>query len=242
MNTSRNTARIVGVLFIIGTVAGILALMSTGALREPDYLVNVSANESQIITGVLLVLVMGISLAPVPVLLFPILRRHSEPLALGYVVFRVLEVATYILTMMGMLLLLTLSQTYVQAGAPDPSSFRTFGTLLQVGTDVWVNNIRLIVFSMSVLILNYALYRSNLIPRWLSGWGLVAGVLHLVEGLLGMYGSLAALGAFGSLLFVPILIQEMVWAVWLIVKGFNPTAIASLMARTDTNPHADGGF
>ena len=226
MNTSRKTARIVGVLFIIGTVAGILSIFGTGALRQPDYLVSVSANETQIITGVLLVFVMGISLAPVPVLLFPILKRHSEPLALGYVVFRVFEFVTYILTIMGMLLLLTLSQIYVQAGAPDPSSFQTLGTLLQVGTDVWVNNIRLIVFSISVLILNYALYRSNLIPRWLSGWGLVAGVLHLVEGLLGMYGSLAALGVLGSLLFVPILIQEMVWAVWLIVKGFNPTAIA----------------
>lgn len=228
MNSSRNTARIVGVLFIIGTVAGILSLFTTAAVRQPDYLASGSANETQVITGALLVFVMGISLASAPVLLFPILRRHSEALALGYVVFRALEMVTYILTIMGVLLLLTLSQTYVQAGAPDPSSFQTFGTLLQVGTDVWVNNIRMIIFSVSVLILNYALYRTNLIPRWLSGWGLVAGILDLAAGLLGMYGSLAALGALGGLLSMPIFIQEMVWAAWLIVKGFNPTAIASL--------------
>lgn len=79
MNTNRKTAIIVGVLFIIGTAAGILSIFTTGALREPDYLINVSANETQIITGVLLVFIMGISLAPVPVLLFPILKNIVNP-------------------------------------------------------------------------------------------------------------------------------------------------------------------
>jgi hypothetical protein len=228
----RNSARIVGVLFIIGTVAGILSIFSIGALRDPDYLTAVSENENQIITGVFLVLIMGLALVPIPVILYPIFKKYNESLALAYIVFRLLEFVTYIGTILSILIRLTLSQAYVQATSPDVSIFLTFGTLLQ-GAEFWIDDIRLIVFSISALILNYVLYKSNLVPRWLSGFGLFAGTSHLVEGVLGMFNLLAALGILGSLLFVPILIQEMVYAVWLIAKGFNSTAIASLNAKTD---------
>ena len=98
MNTHKKTAIIVGVLFIIGTVAGILSVVFTGSiLDDPDYLIKVSANENQIIIGALFVLIMGFALAMVPVMMFPIFKKHNEALALGYVVFRgALETVTYI--------------------------------------------------------------------------------------------------------------------------------------------------
>jgi hypothetical protein len=229
----RNRARIVGVLFIIGTVSGILSVFTIGALRDPDYLTAVSANKTQIITGVFLVLIMGLALVPIPAILYPIFKKYNESLALAYIIFRLLEFVTYIGTILSILIRLTLSQAYVQATAPDVSIFLTFGTLLH-GAEFWINDIRLIVFSVSALILNYVLYKSKLVPRWLSGLGLFAGTSHLVEGVLGMYDLLAALGILGSLLFVPILIQEMVYAVWLIAKGFNQPAIASLNTKPDT--------
>lgn len=83
MNTNRKTAIIVGVLFIIGTVAGILSVVFTGAiLNAPDYLMKVSANENKIIIGALFVLVMGFALAMVPVMMFPIFKKHNEALAM----------------------------------------------------------------------------------------------------------------------------------------------------------------
>jgi len=89
MNTSRRTALIVGVLYIIGTIAGILSLVFTGPiLEEPDYLTRVSTNPNQIVIGALFVLTMGLALAMVPVMMFPILKRYNEALAVGYVVFR----------------------------------------------------------------------------------------------------------------------------------------------------------
>jgi hypothetical protein len=212
----RNSARIVGVLFIIGTVAGILSVFSTGPLRGPDYLINVSANETQIRTGAFLVLIMGL-------------------VALTYIVFRLLEFVTYIGSILSILLQLTLSQVYVQAAALDTSIFLAFGTLLQ-GAEVWIDHIRIIIFSLSALILNYVLYKSKLIPRWLSGMGLIGGTLHLAGGLLGMFDLLT--GMSGTVVFlafnVIIMVQEMVYAVWLIIKGFTSTAIASLNAKTDT--------
>ena len=228
MNSNRKTAIIVGVLFIIGTVAGSLGAVVSGPLQDPDYLVTVSANENQIMIGAFLVLIMGVALVPVPVMLFPILKKRKEALSLGYVVFRVLEGVTYIATIMSMLLLLTLSQEYVKAGAPDASYFQTLGTLL-LEAGVWVDYVRFIVFSLSALILNYVLYQLKLIPRWLSVFGLLGGTLHLVAGLLGMFGLLTSISPMVTFLafHACIMIQEMVFAVWLIVKGFNPSAIVS---------------
>ena len=96
--TYRKTAGTVGVLYIIGTVAGVLSVVFTGSiLGDPNYLVKVSANANQIITGALFVLIMGLALAMVPVVIFPILKKYNEVLALGYVVFRgALETVTYI--------------------------------------------------------------------------------------------------------------------------------------------------
>jgi hypothetical protein len=226
----RKTARIVGVLFIIGTVAGILSFIGVGPQGTPDYLVNVYANGNQVITGALLVLIMGVAIAPIPVMLFPILKKYNESLALGYVVFRVLEVATYIGIVVSWLLLLTLSQEYVLAGAPDASHYQTLGTLVKAVGE-WIDPILVIVFSISALILNYIFYRSKLVPRWLSGWGLFGATLHLAEGLLAVFG-FPDISVLGIPVYLPIGLQEMVYAVWLIVKGFNPSAINSLSAET----------
>jgi hypothetical protein len=88
----------VGVLYIIGTAAGVFSVMVTQpVLKAPDYLAQISANENPIILGALLVLTMGFALALVPVLLFPIFKKHNEVLSLGYVVFReALETVCYI--------------------------------------------------------------------------------------------------------------------------------------------------
>ena len=133
MNNNRKTAKVIGILFIIGTVAGILSVVFAGSiLNAPDYLIKISANENKIIIGALFVLVMGFVLAMVPVIMFPIFKKHNEALAIGYVVFRgALETITAITAAISWLLLLSLSQEYVKAVSPDTSYFQIFGTLLQ---------------------------------------------------------------------------------------------------------------
>lgn len=222
MSTSRKIAIVVGVLFIIGTASGIAGkLLAAPILHAPDYLVHASANENQVIIGALLVFVMGAAIALIPTVLFPVLKRHNESLALAYAVLRTLEVVTFLVAIPCWLLLLTLSEEYATAGAPDTPYFQAFGTLIQ-GAEGWNDRIMVIVFSLNALILNYILYRSRLIPRWISGWGLVGAALHLVEGSLGMmFGSIGVVSVLETLAFPGIALQEMVYAVWLIVKGFN---------------------
>jgi hypothetical protein len=234
MNTNRKTAIIVGVLYIIGTVAGILSVVfMTPILDDPDYLVKVSANENQILIGSLFVLTMGLALAMVPVMLFPIFKKFNEALALGYVVFRgALETVTYIAMVITQFFLIIVSQEYTAAGAPDASYFQTLGALLQKGHDSIIN-ILIIVFSLGALMLYYLFYRSNLIPRWISGWGFIAILLHLATGFLIMFHLMSGFSTINMVVNLPIALQEMVMAVWLIVKGFNPSAIASESAKTD---------
>ena len=132
MNTYRTNAIVAGVLYIIGTVAGILSLALSQPLRDArDPLAGAAANANQVIVAALCVLLMGLSLAMVPVVLYPVLRRHSEVLALGYVVFRgALETVTCFMTPIAWLLLVALGQSYVQAGAAAASGFQASGALL----------------------------------------------------------------------------------------------------------------
>ena len=229
MSNYRKTAVIVGVLYIIGTVAGILSVALSGPARdETRYLMDVSANPNQIVITALFVLLMGLALALVPVVLFPLLRKHNEVLALGYVVFRgALETALYIGMTVGWLMLIVLSMEYVKAGAPAASYFQTLGTLLLAGNEA-MSTVLIIVFSLNALMLYTIFYQSQLIPRWISVWGFIAILLHLTTAFLLLFGivessDMSTLMAFNFL----ILVQEMVMAVWLIVKGFNPAAIAA---------------
>ncbi|MFC1786742.1 DUF4386 domain-containing protein [Halobacteriota archaeon] len=220
MDSNQKIARIVGILFIIGTVAGILSVVIAGSIiGAPDYLIKVSANENQIIIGAIFVLIMGFALAMIPAVVFPIFKKHNEALAYGYVIFRgAFETITYIAVVISWLILITLSQEFVQAGAPVASHFQTSGTLLLGAIDS-IDHISTIVFSLGALMFYYFLYQSKLIPRWLAGWGLIGATLVLAVGLLGMFGLVL------MILWAPLAVQEMALAVWLIVKGFNPSAI-----------------
>ena len=226
MNTTRRTATIVGVLYIIGTLAGVLSLVFTAPVRNaPDALIYIHANEYQVIIGALFVLLMGFALAMIPVMMFPISRKHNETLALGYVLFRgALETVINMAIAISWLLLLMLSQAYVQAGAADVSNFQALGTdLLEAEL---LGSVNTIVFILGALMFYFLLYQSKLLPRWISGWGLIAAVPYLAAGILVMFGLVDSMSTLDTVARLPLAIQEMVLALWLIVKGFNPSALA----------------
>jgi amino acid permease len=128
----------------------------------------------------------------------------------------VLEAVTYIAIVVSWLLLLTLSREYLKAESPEVSYFQVLGILL-LEAGKWIAQILAIVFSIGALAIYYLFYQSKSIPRWLSIWGLIGAVLYLVAPLLTMFGVVS------EILMAPLALQEMVLAVWLIVKGFNLT-------------------
>ena len=230
LGTYRKTAVIVGILFIIGSVSGILSGVVTAPIRAGStYPLNISASETQWISGTLFVMLMGLSLAMMPVLLYPIFKKHNEVLAFGAVLFRgAIEAISYAFMVISMLLLLTVSEIYGATGAADASNLQTLGAMLTAAKD-WTEMWGAIIFSIGGLMIYALFYQTRLVPRWLSGWGFIGGVLYIVANVVSMFSPLHIAPSIGigiGLLLVPTAIQEMVFAVWLIVKGFNPSPIA----------------
>lgn len=228
MNTNRTTATIVGVLFIVGTVAGVLSVVFTAPILDhPNLLTGVTANQNQVIMGALLVLTMGLALAMVPVVIFPILKQHNEVLALGYVVFRgALETFTAFVIVVAWLLLIPVSQEVAGAGVAGASYLQVLGALLLKAAEIGAS-LGAIVFPLGAAMFYAVLYQSKLIPRWLTVWGFIGVGLNFVStGLAGVFGLTDQMSTIQMVANLPIFLQEMVMAVWLIVKGFNASAIA----------------
>lgn len=236
MNTYRKTAIIVGILFLVCSAAAILSFPFFGPILEgKDYLSKLFDSENMVITGALIEFIQAAAAAGIAIGLYSILKKYNGALALGAVGFRVVECVFVLIGTLSLLSLLTLSQEFIAAGAPGASSFQTSGTLLLAVRDWSGNVIAALAMLLGALMYYVILYKSNLIPRWLSGWGVLGIVLGLAATVLASFTHDFSMVSVNTLLNVPIGLQEMVFAVWLIAKGFNPSAIASLSAKTATN-------
>jgi hypothetical protein len=228
----RKTAIAVGILYIIATAVSLLSTALTrGALDAPEYLARVSAHGDRTIAAALLLLAGGISVVLIAALLFPVLRRFGEGMALGLVGIRILEAAVLLIDAVGLLLLVSVSRDFVSAGAGSAAASRlsASGALLQA-MHGWAFPLDPVVFGIGGLLLYILLYRSRLVPRWLSVWGMAGAALVFIFAVLRMYGG-------GSLvLALPIGVQEMALAGWLLVKGFDFSA----SRREALRPHVSG--
>jgi len=225
MSADRKAAVWIGVLYIIGTVGMVLSVVVTNAvLSGPAYLAQVAAQPNQVAVGALLLLLAGLALALVPVVFWPIGKRYNETLAMGYVVFRgALESVIYVVSVLCWLLLIALST--------QPDAGPLAGFVRTVETVIW-DQLIAIPFVLGALMFYFVLYQYRLVPRWLSTWALVGAALYIVAPLGSMFG--LSLGVF----MAPLAVQEMVMAVWLIVKGFNRSAIASAPAIASASASA----
>ncbi len=177
-------------------------------------------------TGALFELINHIAVVGIAVAIYPVLRRFSERVALGYVAARSIEAVLFAIGTMHLLTLVTVSQEFVAAGSPPTSHFQTLGSMLLAGHDWDDAALAFTAFSLGALILNYVLYQARLVPRWLSVWGLVGAALILAARMMVIYG-LEPSSATQIVLDAPIAVQEMTFAIWLIAKGFNTAAFAS---------------
>lgn len=225
MNTNKKTARLVGVLFLTAMVASLLGGgLVESVISVPDYLIAVSENKTQVIIGVLLELLNGIAVVGIGVLMFPILKQYNENLALGYLGLRIIEAAFCSVIVISPLSLIKLSQEFLGAGALDAVYFQTVGTL-SVAERASVTGLLIpIFFSLGALLFYYSLYQSEFLPRFISVWGLIAAVLILALSFLSL--NIEVDISLGLIFALPIILNEIFLAIWLIAKGFNPSAIA----------------
>ena len=233
----RAAATAAGILYITGTVAGILSKVVAyyPVHNADDPFAYAATHSGAVATGALLVLVMGLSLAFVPVVLFPVLRRVNEVLATGYLIIRgAVETATYVILAIAWLLLVPLGETMSAGpGTASPAGVRL--GILVIDSD-GASAMLTLVFCLGAALFYTLLYRSGIVPRWIALWGLVGIPLYGAAYLLAMYGAIAGNSSEQNLLQLPLFVQEMVLAVWMIARGFRPTAVSTTSKFADPTP------
>lgn len=218
MNSNRKRTSIAGVLYIIGTIAGVLSIST--AIDAPDYLLRASADASQVLLCALFQFIMTIAYVGFAISLYTILKKHMEILALGFLSFRIIAAVLNIIGFISLLLLLSLSQQYVKSGMPDTSYFQILGDLLRSGRD-FVNHVAMIMAtSVGGLMFYLLLYKTKLIPRWMSLWGLSGTIFTVFASLLIMFDKIEILTSTYLVLNLPLILLEMILAIWFIAKGF----------------------
>jgi hypothetical protein len=234
MKTYRMNAVMAGALYFLGTVFGVSgaivggevlsSIVTNKPLEGVDILSLVAANSSQLTGGAFFTLMMGISLVAMTVFLYPLFRKDSEVLALGMLLFRgALEGTFYFVSTLGILTLVALGNEYVAAGA-NLAALQSMGNILYQFQDL-LSPVGTIVFLIGATCLYISFYRTRLIPRWLTVWGLVGVVPYFAYALLHFFHLDTGYGFYLQMVLAP---QELVMGAWLVIKGFNLDAVRKL--------------
>jgi hypothetical protein len=220
VNPYRSTAIALGILLISGIVLGILN--SVPALEHPDYLAQLSGIRTQVLIAAFLQSAMAAVYVWIAVLFYQTIKIRNTGFAMGYFGFRIIGAAFLFFGTLSLLLLLWLSQSYASAGQPISSHFQTLGELLRRGRDL-INHIGMILpWTIGGLLLYYCFYKTKLVPRWLSAWGIVGSSLTLLATILLMLDFINIVTPAYFILNTPAALFELVLAIYLFYRGFNP--------------------
>ncbi|MBI2429208.1 MAG: DUF4386 domain-containing protein [Ignavibacteriales bacterium] len=222
MNKFRTTAKIVGAIYIAGMVVGIGGnMLILSILSAPEYLSTVTANSMMIAFGAVLWLMTVAGDAAHGVLMFPVLKPHSERVAVGYLGFRIVDAVFIAIMVLFILIQIPLGSEYLKAEGADSFFLESLGTLL-IKANLCAYHIAMLMLGISGVMLCYTLYTAKLIPRFLSVWGFAGYAVILFGSVLEILGF-----DLQSIHTIPGGLWELFAGGWLIVKGFNATASES---------------
>ena len=222
-------ARVTGWLFVITYITSIppVLFFYGPLLDDPRYIVGGGAADNGASFGAFLELILIIANIGTAVVLYPVVKRVNEILALGFVTARVIESAFIAVGLLSVLSLMTLRQE--AAGGADAGSLVAVGaSLVAIHDWTFLLGPGFVVGVGNGLILGYLMYRSALVPRGMAILGLIAGPVLLARFVGILFGVFEPGSVLGGLMVVPEFLWELSLGIWLIVKGFNPSALASL--------------
>ena len=229
MNSTRRTAVFAGVFFIVAAVAAIIGLALEGpVLNDSRYIVAGSGADARVILGAFFEVLLAISVIGTAVTLFPIVRRQNESIALGYVAGRVVEAVVIVVGIISVLSVVTLRKDFAGATGVDAASLMVIGKSLVVVHNWTFLFGPSLAIGVNTLLLAYLMYTSRLVPRIIPILGLIGGPVIFASGTAEMFGLYQQISVWGSIGAVPVFAWEMSLAVWMIARGFKPSAINSL--------------
>ena len=229
MDSMRKTALAVGVLFILTFITSIGAVIAYGpVLSDPNYITGAGA-DGRVFLGAFLELFLIVTNIGCAVVLFPLLKRNNEGLALGYVGARIVECTFILIGLLSVLVIVTLRQTATSA---DAVSLLTIAkTLLAIHNWTFLLGPGFTDGIGTGLILGYLMYRSGLVSRRMALFGVVGGPLLAASGAAVLFGLIPQGSSLQSIATVPEIVWEAFLGLWLTFKGFSQLPITANNTR-----------
>lgn len=217
MKSLQKTAKIVGALFLIAMAASLSGgTIIESILSSSDYFTVVSENKPHLLLGILLELINGISVVVIGALMFPILKKQNENMALSYLCMRVMEAVLCCAAVITPLALIKL-----KAGALGAQDFQAAGSLLIAARAGIMDVLVLVLFCLGAALFCSLMYQSRLLPRFISVWGIIAVILIFAVNMIGLFQTTDMKLTIKMSLALPIILNEIFLGIWLIVRGFN---------------------
>jgi hypothetical protein len=238
MDPMRKTALVAGLFYLI-TFISIPTLALYSALKTDPAWILGSGNDTTVLLGTVLELIVALAGIGTAVALFPVVRRQSEGFALGFVTTRIVEAAMIFMGVVSVLSLVTLQQDLgAVAGAADAPSLTTTGASLVANYD-WAFTVgQSLMPGFNALLLGTLLYRSGLVPRALPTLGLIGAPILITATVLTIFGVVEQYSPLGGLASLPIAAWELSLGLYLTFKGFKSTAPIMLAAAAESgSPH-----
>jgi hypothetical protein len=233
VNSARKIALVTGVFFMITIIPAPIAqfFLYDSVLNDVDYIVGAGA-DANVRLGAFLEVLIAIAIIGTAVTLFPLLKRQHESFALGYVAARIFESTMIVVGIIGLLSVVTLRQEFAGVAGAEAASLVEDGRSL-VAIHDWTFLLGPgLMPGLNDIMLGYLLYASRLVPRALALLGIVAGPVHFASFVAVLLGVIEAGSVWQGIASIPVAAFEVILGIWLIVRGFNPSAVARLQPES----------
>jgi Domain of unknown function (DUF4386) len=233
VNSARKIALVTGVFFMITIIPSPIAqfVLYDSVLNDVDYIVGAGA-DANVRLGAFLEVIIAIAIIGTAVTLFPLLKRQHEGFALGYVAARIFESTMIVVGIIGLLSVVTLRQEFAGVAGAEAASLVEVGRSL-VAIHDWTFLLGPgLMPGLNDIMLGYLLYASRLVPRALALLGIVAGPVHFASFVAVLLGVIEAGSVGQGIASIPVAAFEVILGIWLIVKGFNPSALSRLQPES----------
>lgn len=218
-SSTNKIARIAGVLIILGMIVGALSIVPS--VESKDYLTEAYPKKNQVLIGavfqfLLVPIYIGFSLV-----LYQVIKKEKENVAIGFVGFRVIAGVFQLLGVILLPVFIYLSQQYLKAIPSSLSYLENFGEIVKLFRDLTNHLGVMVATGLGNLLLYYVFYLGKHIPKWLSVWGVFGNILIILASFLILFKRIEVVSIEYGSITLPIVLQEIVLAIWLLVKGFN---------------------
>jgi hypothetical protein len=223
----RRTALVAGLLYLL-TFISIPRLALFGPILNNQSYILGSGSDAGVLFGVVLEMIVALAIVGTGVALYPVLKRQNEGVALGFVSARLFETGLIAVGFISLLSVVTLRQDFGATGAADPAALVASGQVL-VAIQNWTFLIgQGLLPGLNALLLGYLLYRSGLVPRAIPLLGLIGAPLIISSVIGQLFGVNEKVSLWSGIGTLPIFVWELTLGLWLVFKGFKPSAVAAL--------------